>query len=54
MLEKGLRRSLSISGGNPIIFFQSPIAIAFFILTIIAIITMSREKIRKTKSLGSC
>jgi putative tricarboxylic transport membrane protein len=47
MLEKGLRRSLAISGGSPLIFFQSPIAIIFFIFTIIAIITISRGVIRK-------
>jgi putative tricarboxylic transport membrane protein len=49
MLERGLRRSLAISGGSPLIFLQSPIAIAFFILTIVAVITISRGMIRKEK-----
>jgi putative tricarboxylic transport membrane protein len=47
MLERGLRRSLAISGGSPLIFFESPIAIGFFVLTIVAIITISRGVIRR-------
>jgi putative tricarboxylic transport membrane protein len=49
MLEKGLRRSLVISQGDPLIFFKSPIAIVFFILTIIAIISLTRGTLRKIK-----
>jgi len=47
MLEKGLRRSLDISGGDPMIFFQSPIAIIFFIFTILAIISLTRGNLKK-------
>ena len=49
MLEKGLRRSLVISGGDPLIFFQSPIAIIFFILTIFAVISLTKGKLKKLK-----
>jgi putative tricarboxylic transport membrane protein len=49
MLEKGLRRSLVISDGDPLIFFKSPIAIIFFILTIIAVISLTRRSLRKYK-----
>lgn len=49
MLERGLRRSLTISGGSPLIFFKSPIAIIFFILTILAIISLSRGMLRKMR-----
>jgi putative tricarboxylic transport membrane protein len=49
MLEKGLRRSLVISQGDPLIFFKSPIAIVFFIFTIIAIISLTRGTLRKIK-----
>jgi putative tricarboxylic transport membrane protein len=49
MLERGLRRSLTLSGGSPLIFFKSPIAIIFFILTILAIISLSRGVLRKMK-----
>jgi len=49
MLERGLRRSLTISGGSLLIFFKSPIAIVFFILTILVIISISRGMFRKIK-----
>jgi putative tricarboxylic transport membrane protein len=47
MLEKGLRRSLAISGGDPSIFFRSPISIIFLILTAFAIFTIARGVFRK-------
>ncbi|MBW2118161.1 MAG: tripartite tricarboxylate transporter permease [Deltaproteobacteria bacterium] len=49
MLEKGLRRSLALSGGDVLIFFKSPIAVVFFILTILAVFSISRGLFRKTK-----
>lgn len=49
MLEKGLRRSLVISDGDISIFFTSPIAIAFFILTILAVISLTKGALRKMK-----
>lgn len=51
MLEKGLRRSLSISDGDPMIFLQSPIAVGFFILTILAVISITRGSLRKAKDI---
>jgi putative tricarboxylic transport membrane protein len=42
MLEKGMRRSLTLSGGDFLIFFRSPIAIFFFILTILVVISVAR------------
>lgn len=49
MLEKGLRRSLVVSGGDPMIFFTSPIAIFFFILTILAVYSLTKGALRKIK-----
>ena len=50
MLERGLRRSLAVSGGDPIIFLQIPIAIIFYILTALAIFSMARGAFKKTKN----
>ena len=44
MLERGLRRSLVISDGNPVIFLQRPISVLFLILTIVAIISIIRAR----------
>jgi putative tricarboxylic transport membrane protein len=49
MLERGLRRSLAISGGDPLIFFKSPIALVFFALTALVIISITRGMFRKMK-----
>ncbi len=48
MLEKGLRRSLTISGGDPTILL-SPIAIVFYVLTILAVISLTRGFLSKIK-----
>jgi putative tricarboxylic transport membrane protein len=48
MLEKGLRRSLTISGGDPLILL-SPIAIAFYVLTIIAVVSLTKGVLSKLK-----
>ena len=37
--EKGLRRSLLISDGNPAIFFESPVCIVLIILCIFGILS---------------
>ncbi|MBZ8132715.1 tripartite tricarboxylate transporter permease [Afifella sp. IM 167] len=50
MLEKGLRRSLVISDGDPMIFLHSPIAVGFFILTILAIVTIVRSRLAPPNS----
>lgn len=49
MLEKGLRRSLVISDGDPLIFFTSPIAVGFFVLTIMAVISITRGSMKRMK-----
>ena len=49
MLERGLRRSLVISGGDPMIFLESPLADVFFILTILAVISLTRGAMKKLK-----
>ncbi|BEQ16888.1 tripartite tricarboxylate transporter permease [Desulfoferula mesophila] len=48
MLEKGLRRSLTISGGDPTILL-SPIAIVFYVLTILAVISLTRGFLSRIK-----
>ncbi|WP_202912970.1 tripartite tricarboxylate transporter permease [Acuticoccus sediminis] len=45
MLEKGLRRSLVISDGDPMILVQSPIALVFYALTVIAVIAIVRGRL---------
>lgn len=49
LLEQGLRRSLAVSGGSYLIFFKSPIAIVFFLLTIFVIVSIGRGMFRKIK-----
>jgi putative tricarboxylic transport membrane protein len=49
MLERGLRRSLAVSGGDPMIFFRSPIAVVFFILTALVILSIARGMFRRMK-----
>ena len=50
MLEKGLRRSLSISDGDPMIFFSSPIALVFFAMTIATVVSIVRGSSRRRKA----
>lgn len=47
MLEQGLRRSLAVSGGDPLILVQSPIALFFYALTILAVISIIRTGLKK-------
>jgi putative tricarboxylic transport membrane protein len=47
MLEKGMRRSLALSYGDPMIFFSSPIAIGFLILTAISIVFIIKGAVKK-------
>jgi putative tricarboxylic transport membrane protein len=49
MLENGLQRSLMISDGNPLIFFKSPIAVFFFTLTTLSILSLSKGWFLKRK-----
>lgn len=49
MLEKGLRRSLSISDGDFMIFFTSPIALGFFALTMATVFSIARGSAKRRK-----
>ncbi len=46
MVEDPLRQSLIISGGNPVIFFTSPIALAFIVLTGLSIFAVVWRQIK--------
>jgi putative tricarboxylic transport membrane protein len=46
ILEQGIRQSLIISGGNPLIFFTRPVAIVFIILTIIVVTSLVISRLR--------
>jgi putative tricarboxylic transport membrane protein len=43
ILERGVRQSLIISQGNPIIFFTQPVAIIFIVLTILVVASTIRR-----------
>ncbi|MBT3368460.1 MAG: C4-dicarboxylate ABC transporter permease, partial [Nitrospina sp.] len=53
MFEKGMRRSLALSDGDPKIFFSSPIAVGFILLTVISIVTLVRRTRKKDSSLST-
>jgi len=44
ILEEKIRQAITISGGNFLIFFTRPISLTFFLLTIFAVIFLSRYK----------
>ncbi len=50
MLENGLRRSLEVSNGNPLILIQSPIAWFFYALTVIALFSIAKMGFKKKNS----
>lgn len=47
MLENGLRRSLAVSDGDPLILLQSPIALVFYALTVLAVISIIKMGIKQ-------
>lgn len=53
MLEKGLRRSLAASGGDPMVLVQSPLALFFYALTLIAVFSILRSRLRETRKPAS-
>jgi putative tricarboxylic transport membrane protein len=53
LLEDGLRRSLSLSGGSLAIFFQRPITIAVLVLATLAIMLLVRRTLTERKLLES-
>jgi putative tricarboxylic transport membrane protein len=46
MVEDPLRQALIISGGSPVIFFGSPISLAFIVLTGLSIFTVAWRHVR--------
>ena len=50
LFEKNFRRALVLGRGSPKIFFSSPLCIAFWVITIIAVLLILRGK-RKDKNL---
>ena len=44
LFERKIRQALTISGGDATVFFTRPIALAFFILTIVGVIFLIRRK----------
>jgi len=51
LLEDGLRRSLSLSGGSLDIFFQRPITLAVLLLATLAVILLVRRTLAERKLL---
>jgi putative tricarboxylic transport membrane protein len=47
MIEEYLRRALLISDGDPMVFFQRPVSLAFMIITLLILITSALPAIRK-------
>lgn len=52
ILEDGIRRSLLMSGGDILIFFQRPISLAFIALSVIVLIAIFRTFLRSKGKLG--
>jgi putative tricarboxylic transport membrane protein len=50
LFERKIRQALTISGGDATVFFTRPIALAFFILTIVGVIFLIRRKKKMTVS----
>ncbi|MDA8126926.1 MAG: tripartite tricarboxylate transporter permease [Deltaproteobacteria bacterium] len=49
MMEENLRRALLVSRGDPLVFFQRPISLAFIVVTVVILIGMSLPKARKKR-----
>jgi len=49
MMEENLRRAMLISRGNPMVFLQRPISLAFIILTILILVLMSLPALKKRR-----
>jgi putative tricarboxylic transport membrane protein len=50
LFERKIRQALTISGGDATVFFTRPIALTFFILTIVGVIFLIRRKKKMTVS----
>src|SRR3546814_15176594 len=49
MLEENFRRSLRLSGGDPMIFINTPISATFLAIAVVALIVMFFPSIRRRK-----
>lgn len=49
MMEDNLRRTLLISGGSPMPFFDRPISLAFLIASLLVLLILALPKIRRTR-----
>src|SRR3546814_14961216 len=49
MLEENFRRSLRLSGGDPLIFINTPISATFLAIAVVALIVMRSEERRVGK-----
>jgi putative tricarboxylic transport membrane protein len=49
MMEENLRRSMLVSHGDPMIFIERPISLAFLITTVLILITMSLPAMKKRR-----
>lgn len=52
MVEENLRRSMLISRGDPLIFFQRPVSLVFMTITILIIVFAVVSALRKRKARG--
>ena len=49
MMEENLRRALLVSRGDPLVFFQRPISLAFIVITLVILVGMSLPTARKRR-----
>jgi TctA family transporter len=49
MMEENLRRAMLISRGDPLVFFQRPISLAFMITTVLILVAMSMPALKKRR-----
>jgi TctA family transporter len=49
LMEENLRRSLLISRGDPIVFIQEPISLAFLIVSALLLLVVAAPAIRKKR-----
>ncbi|MGB3391282.1 MAG: tripartite tricarboxylate transporter permease, partial [Pseudaminobacter sp.] len=50
MLEENLRRALVISQGDPIVFLERPISLAFLVLTVLLVLVLCAPMVRSKRT----
>jgi TctA family transporter len=50
-MEEYMRRALLLSGGDPMVFFRSPLSLLFLVAAVLLLISMSIPSIRRKKSI---